>query len=265
MLDDVKQALAELGLAPKEADTYLAMLELGPSSVQDIAKKAGINRTTTYVMLEALKKHGLVSTFERGKKTLFAAENPEQLLDILTRESAIISSKKSKLEASLPRLMAIFNTIDDKPRVRFLEGEAPVREIMDEIARERDGVWEMYAVDEHLIEAIKKLQTHEHRVSVPPRVKGRALITVKPGCILPYFDSRNTEVRQLDWEAHQFSGDIAIFRDHVYLFVYRGRMGAIAIQSKEIVEIIRALFEMAWSCAVPWIPPADWEKHRLEN
>lgn len=265
MMDDVKLALAELGLASKEADTYLAMLELGPSSVQDIAKKAGINRTTTYVMLEGLKKYGLVSTFERGKKTLFAAENPEQLLDILTRESDVISAKKNKLEASLPRLLAIFNTVDDKPRVRFMEGEAPIREIMSEISRERDGVWEMYAVDEYLIDAIKKMQTHEHRVNIPPRVKGRALITVKPGCILPYFDARNTEVRQLDWNAHQFSGDIAIFRDHVYLFIYKGRMGAIAIQSKEIVEVIRALFEMAWSCALPWTPPVDWEKHKLEK
>jgi sugar-specific transcriptional regulator TrmB len=96
MMDDVKIALAELGLAAKEADTYLAMLELGPASVQDIAKKAGINRTTTYVMIEGLKKHGLVSTFERGKKTLFSAENPEQLLDILTKETSVINAKKSK-------------------------------------------------------------------------------------------------------------------------------------------------------------------------
>lgn len=265
MMDDVKAALADLGLAPKEAETYIAMLELGPASVQDIAKKAGINRTTTYVMLEGLKKHGLVSTFEKGKKTLFAAENPHQLLDILTRQTNAIDAKKNKLEASLPRLLAIFNTMDDKPRVRFLEGDAPVQEIMKEVAREREGVWEMYAVDEYLIEAIQKTQTHEQRMQVPPRARGRALITVKPGCVLPYFDAKHTEVRQLDWSLHQFSGDIAIFRDHVYLFIYKGRMGAIAIQSSEITEVIRALFEMAWSCAIPWTPPADWEKHKLEK
>ena len=265
MMDDVKLALADLGLAAKEADTYLAMLELGPASVQDIAKKAGINRTTTYVMIEGLKKHGLVSTFERGKKTVFSAENPEQLLDILTKESNVINAKKSKLEASLPRLLAIFNTIEDKPKVRFLEGEAPMREIMNDIGMSREEVWEMYAVDEHLIEVIKKLQTHDQRMEVGRRVRGRSLITIKPGFTLPYFDTRNTEIRALDWDKHPFTGDISLFRDRLYIFVYKGRMGAIAIQSKEIVEIVRALFEMAWSCALPWTPPADWEKHSLEK
>lgn len=265
MMDDVKLALADLGLAPKEAETYLAMLELGSASVQDIAKKAGINRTTTYVMIEALKKHGLISTFERGKKTMFSAENPGQLVDILTRQIGAIESKKSRLEESLPRMLAIFNSIDDKPKVRFMEGEGPLREIMSEIGMSREEVWEMYAVDEHLIEAINKLQTHEHRMENIRRVKGRSLITIKPGFMLPYFDMRNTEVRALDWSVHQFTGDITLFRDRVYIFVYKGRVGAIAIQSQEIVEIIRALFEMAWSCAIAWKPPADWEKYKLEK
>ncbi len=264
-MEDVKLALAELGLAPKEADTYLAMLELGASSVQDIAKKAGINRTTTYVMIEALKKHNLVSTFERGKKTLFAAENPQHLVEILTRQMGTIQNKKSRLEESLPRLLAIFNTVEDKPKVRFLEGEEPVREIMNEVGMSREEMWEMYAVDEHLIEILNKLQTHETRVETSRRLRGRSLITIKPGFMLPYFDTRNTEIRALDWSAHQFTGDISLFKDRVYIFVYKGRVGAIAIESKEIVEIIRALFEMAWSCAVPWTPPPDWDKHRLEK
>ncbi|HVM90805.1 MAG TPA: helix-turn-helix domain-containing protein [Verrucomicrobiae bacterium] len=266
MMEDVKQALSELGLAPKESDTYLAMLELGPSSVQDIAKKAGINRTTTYVMLEGLKKHGLVSTFERGKKTMFAAENPQQLVEILTRQMSAIQTKKSKLEESLPRLLAIFNTVEDKPRVRFLEGEEPLRELMQSIGRVETEVWEMYAVDEYLLEAIKKFQTNESRANLPRRLKGRALITVKPGYQLPHFDTRNVEVRALDWSVHQFTGDIAIHDDQAYIFVYKGKFAAIAIQSKEIVEILRALYEMAWSCAVAWSPPENWEKeHRLNK
>lgn len=266
MMDDVKVALAELGLAPKEADTYIAMLELGPSSVQDIAKKAGINRTTTYVMIEGLKKHGLVSTFDKGKKTLFAAENPDQLIEILTRQSNVIDAKRSKLEQTLPRLLAIFNTVGDKPRVRFLEGEEPMREITRKLNRIEGEVWEMFAVDEYFLEVLRRSQTHEERANPPRWLKGRALITLKPGCMLPYFNQRQIEIRALDWETHMFTGDIAIHDDQAYIFVYKGRFAAIAIQSKEIVEILKALFEMAWGCAVPWTPPSDWlEKHRLEK
>lgn len=264
-MDDVKVALADLGLAPKEAETYLAMLEIGPSSVQDIAKKAGINRTTTYVMLEGLKRHGLVSTFERGKKTLFSAENPEQLVDILTRQMGSLQTKKSRLEESLPRLLAIFNSTEDKPRVRFLEGESSYQEIVREIGRTREEAWELYAVDEPLLEMIRTTQTHEQRHVEMGRVKGRALISVKPGVVLPYFNRKNIDVRQMTWEQHPFTGDITIIGNKVYAFVYRGRVVTIVIESKEITDVIRAMYAMAWSCATPWTPPPDWEKHRLEK
>ena len=56
-----KEKLQKLGLSDKEASVYLAMLELGPSVVSDIAKKANINRSTVYVVLEFLKKRGIPS------------------------------------------------------------------------------------------------------------------------------------------------------------------------------------------------------------
>ena len=56
-----KEKLQELGLSEKEARVYLALFELGPSVVSGLAKKAGINRSTTYVILETLAKRGLVS------------------------------------------------------------------------------------------------------------------------------------------------------------------------------------------------------------
>jgi amidophosphoribosyltransferase len=53
--------LKNLGLSDNEAKVYLSMLELGPSSVLEISAKAGVNRPTTYVQIETLKKMGLVS------------------------------------------------------------------------------------------------------------------------------------------------------------------------------------------------------------
>ena len=41
----IKQTLLEIGLSGNEADIYLALLELGPSLVSEIAKKTKINRT----------------------------------------------------------------------------------------------------------------------------------------------------------------------------------------------------------------------------
>ena len=51
--------LRKLGLREKEVRVYLTGLELGPSSVQVIAKRAKITRPTTYEIIKTLKEKGL--------------------------------------------------------------------------------------------------------------------------------------------------------------------------------------------------------------
>ena len=64
----LKEQLEKIGLAEKEAKVFLASLELGSSAAQKIAKKAEINRATTYVIIEKLMKKGLMSSVEKGKR-----------------------------------------------------------------------------------------------------------------------------------------------------------------------------------------------------
>src|SRR5437879_6580616 len=75
----IKQ-LVEFGLSEKEAKVYLALLELELASVSEIAKTAAINRSSTYVVLESLKKKGLVSTSEDKKVQKYIAISPDMLL-----------------------------------------------------------------------------------------------------------------------------------------------------------------------------------------
>jgi len=258
MLEDIKSGLLELGLSDKEAIVYLAMLELGPSSVQDIAKRAGVNRSTTYVMIEGLKKHGLVSTFEKGKKIVFAAENPEKLMAIVSEHMGLLEAKRDRLSQTMPRLMAIFNAVEDKPRVRFFEGDAGLVSIREEIASSNEPIWELYAVDEMLMDLVSI--EPEQRIERSKKLRGRALISVKPGFQVPYFDREGIEVREIDYSKLPFTGDLGIVGSRVYILSHRSRGLGVIIDSADIAEIIKALYEMAWSCAIPWTPPADWGK-----
>ena len=44
----------------KKAKIYLAALQLGGDKVQEIAVKAGLKRSTAYVILDELKQKGLI-------------------------------------------------------------------------------------------------------------------------------------------------------------------------------------------------------------
>lgn len=116
------QILMKLGLSEKEAKVYLAALELGEDTVQNIARKAKINRATTYVILEKLMKLGLMSTHQDGKRTVFVAEDPHELVNIIDEEKRTLEQRQRELETSMDQLLAIYNARKDKPSVRYFEG-----------------------------------------------------------------------------------------------------------------------------------------------
>ena len=62
-----ERELVEIGLNEKEAKVYLASLELGQSAVQGISSRSGVNRATTYFIIEGLTAKGLISSFHQGK------------------------------------------------------------------------------------------------------------------------------------------------------------------------------------------------------
>ena len=107
--------LKKIGFSDKEAKVYLALLELGEAGVQTIAKKSAVNRATTYVVLEELKKQGIVSTVEKDKKTVFVADAPRALLRMFRTQERKIKEHEEDFKKALPELEAIFNTATEKP------------------------------------------------------------------------------------------------------------------------------------------------------
>jgi len=128
--------LKNLGLAEKEAKVYLSALELGTASVQNIARSAGVNRATTYVMIESLIKKGLISSFEQGKKRYFAATHPSQLLRTVRENQIALKQAEENLEKELlPELLSIHNIAGDQPKVRFFEGKEGLKAMCSNLLR----------------------------------------------------------------------------------------------------------------------------------
>lgn len=117
--------LRKLGFSENEAKVYLASLELGEASVQRIAQKAKLKRTTAYGIIEALRDRGLLKTTKNRKKMFYYAEDPRRLKEI-AREA------ERTADSILPSLLAITNLIDRKPKILFFEGIEGVKDIYKE-------------------------------------------------------------------------------------------------------------------------------------
>lgn len=68
MLD---QLLQDYGLSKTEAQSYLAILELGTAPVSSIARRSGENRVTVYSALKNLVKKGIAIETPKKNSTYY--------------------------------------------------------------------------------------------------------------------------------------------------------------------------------------------------
>jgi sugar-specific transcriptional regulator TrmB len=133
MPQKLETALLQLKLTEKEVLTYLALLENGASTVQDIFRFSGVNRVSIYAALDELKTKGLVAESRRGKKKLFVAESPENLERLIAKRR-----EETKVEAHLlqntilPMLKMIDINQENKPQIKFFEGREGIEQVFEQ-------------------------------------------------------------------------------------------------------------------------------------
>lgn len=245
-MNDLKSKLHEFGLSEKEANVYLAMLELGAASAQDIAKKAGVNRATTYVMFESLKRRGLMSSVERGKKILFAAESPEHLVSVMEQELNSVREKKARLEAAMPHFMGLFNAVEDKPKVRYFEGEEGIvacREAVMGMIKDQHAARVFIHYDKTMVEMAK--MNEAQRLKMTGTLSTRLLYSIDPGLDLPTLRS-HVQVKRLPSEFQTFHGELNVYETFILIASTTTRPIAVIIESAELTTLFQQLFDVAW-------------------
>lgn len=236
---DFKGLFTDLGLSSTETKVYLAGLTLGPTSVQEIAKKAKLSRTATYEAVSQLQERGLISTFERGKKRFFSAEEPERALAYFKQH---VKRMEDKLE-TFDRLIAELKMLagGERPTVRFYEGDEALYALFNDMAsvgpREFLEVSNITEVYKHL--DVKYL--HQVRKALDPnRVKIRLL---HRGSLQS--PRANTVYHELPTEAGEFHGDLWIYADRLAFTQFVGKIVVVIIESKAFADLARVMFYTA--------------------
>jgi len=236
--------LVNLGLSEKEAKVYLAALELGKSPVQPIAQKAGVNRATTYVIIESLSKKGLMSSYHEAKKQFFCAEDPEKLSILFRNQEQELERKQNYLKKLIPELKSLDTSKLDRPIVRYFEGKDGLRSMADELYSKgnKDKVARMiYSFD-----LLEEIFTPEEIAYMRKRRQGRK---IKVRAIL------NDEKNKLASDSTRFilpkkdypiTTDIAFFGDKIRIATQISPYSGLIIENKEIAKTLRMLFDLAW-------------------
>jgi sugar-specific transcriptional regulator TrmB len=233
--------LVKAGLSPNEAKLYLAALELGESSIAQIAKKAGVKRTSAYLSIEALKEKGLISQTKRRRKNLFYAENPKKI-------EAQLEEKKSIIQGIMPELLSINNLDTTKPAIRFFEGDNGIKEIYKDTLS--------YPDQELLAWTPPQVFTSLDKKFIDEYVAKRANKKIWVRMIIPDVEKAHF-YKQQDQASLRKTKIVPCDRFHfdVEINLYGGKkIGVMAfeekigliIESKKIYNTLKSIFENQW-------------------
>jgi HTH-type transcriptional regulator, sugar sensing transcriptional regulator len=239
MLKKHIQLLHDLGLQESEAKVYFAALELGPSSVQDIARKAELSRTATYTAIELLESRKIFNSEKRGKKTVYLAEQPEHLLAHLKSEVRRMQEKAEVMEASLEEIKLA--TGGDKPTVRFYEGMDVVRVLAQEVTKKDPGMWREMVNFEDVATAATAEDLAVLRKAFGKRK--REVRILHHGEVKRPLPGR--EYRRIRGH-REIHGDINIYGDTVAVLTMRKKIVMAVIENADIASTMRQMFDLAW-------------------
>lgn len=257
MSKQLTDILTNLGLTEKEAKVFLAATTTGTAPVSEIAKAAGINRVTTYDILEKLKQKGFVSHFTKAQVKYFNCIDPEILLEEYENRTA-------NLRSSLPKFKALKGDIQH-PRIRYFEGLEGIKAIYADTLTSQSEIlnysnsteirktWPSYDQDYVEKRAAKKIFLR----GLAPKDRAGQIVHAKD-------KEYHREMRLIPSEKFNFTNEINIYDDKVAIISFKEELIGMIIESHEIALSQRAIFEMCWQFGEHFENTPDIKKSLLK-
>src|SRR3990167_263936 len=242
----MEDALIAVGLSKNETKIYLALLELGKGTVSEITRKANLNRTTGYDVLDGLVNRGLASVSGKEPKQEYIAESPDKIEALLKREISATEEHLKEIKNILPELKSLHN-VAGRPKVRFYEGKQGLIEVYEDTLTSHETIL-AYATVDDMHRALPNYFPEYYKRRAEKGVAIRAIIPAteigKERASKDKEEMRETALIPPD--KYYFSPEINIYDDKVMIASWREKLGII-IESAEIADAMKKIHELAWA------------------
>ncbi len=240
--EDLKKILADTGLNQNEALVYLALNELGSSTVTKIADKCKIHRTNIYDSLQKLIDRGLASYFVREDVKYFETTDPENLLKL-------IKLKEAEIINILPQLKLRSAMAAHEGTAMILKGTRAFMNILSAFLDYNQPIY-AFGIPKSAPDMLRTQIPHFHKERLAKKVWMYHLYN---------FDAQErvnelkkmplTDARYID---DQFKSEVStnVCGDEVVLAFWTNPVFIVQIKNKSIADAYKHYFQLLWDSAV---------------
>lgn len=243
---ELKEFLQKLNFSEKEAKIYLALLDLGKATASQIARRAGINRSTAYVVLDILANKGLVNILGKEPKQEYIAESPKKILENIKEQIQKDQQSLREAEKFLPELESLHN-LDNRPKVKFYEGEKGLIEVYETTLTAKEDIRGFGGVEDMRKTLPQYFKTYMGRRAAK-NIKIRAIFADTPKAreLVEGDKAQKRDSALVPADKYYSSPEFNFFDNKVMIVSYREQLGII-IESNEIADGLKKMFDLAWA------------------
>jgi len=248
-----QSTLQKLGLKSEEIKTYTCLLELGMQPASIIGKKLNFKRTTVRGYLENLSKLGLVKFQLKDRTQYFYAEKPETSLKILEQQKEATMHKIEKnldaFSSIIPELNSLIRFESNIPKVTFYEGIDELKRMYKDTLNAKSEILCLSSLEDILELFGEQYDTWYVKKRAKKQIHLRYLSKDTPTEREEKKKDKQLlrESRLLPAKTFGITNEINIYDDKISIITLKDERIGIIIESKEISQTMRIIFELIWS------------------
>jgi sugar-specific transcriptional regulator TrmB len=217
---------------------------LGGATILRLSKQSGVNRTTTYEIIDSLEQKGLMKKEIKGLKTLYAPEPPERLVGAL-------EAKRILLTNTLPELEGKYHLKSTGSSIKYYEGLNAIKNVYDDLLKDlkpgdfyyvisNTAEWQNLDDDYFMKNHIEKLRDM--------RINRKVLFVDSPLAQKRKETERNfnEKVKLLPKDAN-IHVDMAITPYKLINFQLHEPLVALVVENQTMINTQKEIFELLWN------------------
>lgn len=233
----------------KEQAVFQKILELGTQPASQIARLLEVPRNTARGILDKLVKKGLLAKSQKGNTQYYTAESPKNIVRFL-------EIKKKKEDDTLQNQIELIKKYGEelqpgrfaggRPKITFYDGIEGVKRVYEDTLTSSETIRAYASLDE-MFEVMGDYFPDYFKRRSKKKVGVRLIL---PDC--PKARERTAhnkeelrESRLIPRDKYNFSPEINIYDRKVIIISWKEKLG-VMIESDEISEVMKTIFELAW-------------------
>lgn len=244
--EELLATLDKIGLSENEGKVYLASLQLGPSKVSRLSRASEVKRTTVYPVVESLIRKGLIREKVEGLKSVFVAENPDRLENIL-------EERNKQLKEVFPQFKALYSLEGNESVIKYYDTNEGLKNVYRELLAELRTNDNYYVIGDPKRYDTSNEKFFKDFIQKRVKIKLNAKILLTPSELAneyKKFEKNFGEEVKIMLEGASTDVNVVITENKLIIHQIIEPRITMVIENKSIVKMQQMLFEMVWRMTI---------------